>query len=95
MAGKSLLELKDLLRYRKKERGSVTAIANRLGQSNLITPDWLILTAKDMMPKPEHVSFPKPPKAPGISVINCIQSYASLKPGCTDMGVCICFHLNV
>jgi hypothetical protein len=48
-----------------------------------------------MMPKPEHVSFPKPPKAPGISVINCIQSYASLKPGCTDMGVCICFHLNV
>ncbi|XP_021918346.1 metastasis-associated protein MTA3 isoform X1 [Zootermopsis nevadensis] len=64
MAGKSLLELKDLLRYRKKERGSVTHIANRLGQSNLITPDWLILTAKDMMPKPEHVSFPKPPKAP-------------------------------
>lgn len=64
MAGKSVLELKDLLRYRKKERGSVTHIANRLGQSNLITPDWLILTAKDMMPKPEHVSFPKPPKAP-------------------------------
>lgn len=64
MAGKSLLELKDLLRYRKKERGSVTHIANRLGQSNLITPEWLILTAKDMMPKPEHVSFPKPPKAP-------------------------------
>jgi len=69
MAGKSLLELKDLLRYRKKERGSVTHIANRLGQSNLITPDWLILTAKDMMPKPEHVSFPKPPKAPGMSVV--------------------------
>jgi metastasis-associated protein MTA len=68
MAGKSLLELKDLLRYRKKERGSVTHIANRLGQSNLITPEWLILTAKDMMPKPEHVSFPKPPKAPGIPV---------------------------
>ncbi|XP_069673255.1 metastasis-associated protein MTA3 isoform X2 [Periplaneta americana] len=64
MAGKSLVELKELLRYRKKERGSVTHIANRLGQSNLITPDWLILTAKDMMPKPEHVSFPKPPKAP-------------------------------
>jgi len=80
MAGKSLLELKDLLRYRKKERGSVTHIANRLGQSNLITPDWLILTAKDMMPKPEHVSFPKPPKAPGMSVVaNYRQSYNSLK----------------
>jgi metastasis-associated protein MTA len=74
MAGKSLLELKDLLRYRKKERGSVTHIANRLGQPNLITPEWLILTAKDMMPKPEHVSFPKPPKAPGNSVsVNYIQ----------------------
>nr|CAD7599713.1 unnamed protein product [Timema genevievae] len=64
MAGKSVLELRELLRYRKKERGSVTLIANRLGQPNLITPEWLILTPKDMMPLPEHVSFPKPPKAP-------------------------------
>nr|CAD7394047.1 unnamed protein product [Timema cristinae] len=64
MAGKSVLELRELLRYRKKERGSVTHIANRLGQPNLITPEWLILTPKDMMPLPEHVSFPKPPKAP-------------------------------
>lgn len=65
MAGKSLLELKELMRYQKKERGSVTYIANRLSQSNLVTPDWLILTAKDMLPKPDRVSFPKPPKAPG------------------------------
>ncbi|XP_049778360.1 metastasis-associated protein MTA3 isoform X1 [Schistocerca nitens] len=64
MGGKTMLELKELMRYRKKERGSVTYIANRLGQSNLVTPDWLILTAKDMLPKPDHVSFPKPPKAP-------------------------------
>lgn len=64
MAGKSLLELKELMRYQKKERGSVTYIANRLSQSNLVTPDWLILTAKDMLPKPDRVSFPKPPKAP-------------------------------
>ena len=76
MAGKSVLELKDLLRYRKKERGSVTHIANRLGQPNLITPDWLILTAKDMMPKPEHVSFPKPPKAPGIVYIVFFSNYS-------------------
>ncbi|CAG2055039.1 unnamed protein product [Timema podura] len=71
MAGKSVLELRELLRYRKKERGSVTLIANRLGQPNLITPEWLILTPKDMMPLPEHVSFPKPPKAPGT--IYCMQ----------------------
>ncbi|KAK7863307.1 hypothetical protein R5R35_004379 [Gryllus longicercus] len=64
MTGKSVTDLKELLRYRKKDRGSVTRIANRLGQPNLVTPDWLVLTAKDLLPKPDHVSFPKPPKAP-------------------------------
>jgi hypothetical protein len=40
-----------------------------------------------MMPKPEHVSFPKPPKAPGISVAaNYSQSYTSLKPRYTERG---------
>ncbi|XP_066996463.2 metastasis-associated protein MTA3 isoform X3 [Anabrus simplex] len=69
VAGKSIVELKELLRYQKKDRGSVTRIANRLGQQNLITPEWLILTAKDMLPKPERVSFPKPPKAPDGSLV--------------------------
>ncbi|XP_063221938.1 metastasis-associated protein MTA3 [Bacillus rossius redtenbacheri] len=64
MAGKSMPELRDLLRYRKRERGSVTHIANRLGHANHVTPEWLVLTEKDLLPKPEHVSFPKPPKAP-------------------------------
>ncbi|KAK3932477.1 Metastasis-associated protein MTA1 [Frankliniella fusca] len=64
MTGKSLAQLKELLVYRKKDRGSVTAIATRLGQyKETVTPEWLILTDKDKMPKAEVVAFPKPPKA--------------------------------
>lgn len=66
MAGKTTAQLKELLLYRKKDRGSVTAIATRLGQyKETVTPEWLILTDKDKMPKAEIVAFPKPPSAPG------------------------------
>ncbi|XP_026478124.1 metastasis-associated protein MTA3-like isoform X2 [Ctenocephalides felis] len=63
MAGRTLPELKQLLVYRKKDRGSVTQIANRLGNPGTTVADWLILTLKENMPKPEKVSFPKPPIA--------------------------------
>lgn len=68
-AGKSLLELKQLLIYNKKERGSVTAIATRLGNPGPVTPAWLILSDKENLPKPERVAFPKPPKAPDGSLM--------------------------
>lgn len=69
MMGKSMVELKALLRWPKKERGSVTNIATRLGLARhheLIVPDWLAPTDKDKLPRQDRVSFPKPPKAPGI-----------------------------
>lgn len=69
MAGKSLPELKQLLVYRKKNRGSVTAIATRLGNPGNVVPQWLILTEKGSLPKPEKVAFPKPPKAPDGSLL--------------------------
>ena len=66
MVGKTVPQLKELLRYRKKERGSVTGIATRLGHyKETVTPEWLILTDKDKMPKAAVVAFPKPPSAPG------------------------------
>ncbi|XP_058061666.1 metastasis-associated protein MTA1 [Anopheles bellator] len=61
---RSSAEIKRLLTFRKKERGSVTHIANRLGNPGATVGDWLLLTPKDKMPKPEVVAFPKPPKAP-------------------------------
>lgn len=76
MVGKSVTELKELLRYRKKERGSVTQIATRLGLArnhDLIVPDWLAPTDKDKIPKSERVAFPKPPKAAGKKRINFIR----------------------
>lgn len=69
MAGKSLPELKQLLVYRKKNRGSVTTIATRLGNPGSVVPQWLVLTEKGALPKPEKVAFPKPPKAPDGSLM--------------------------
>lgn len=70
MTGKTADQLKRLLMFRKRNRGSVTAIATRLGNTgNLATAQWLILTDKDSLPKPEHVAFPKPPKAPDGSLL--------------------------
>lgn len=61
--------MKALLVYKKRERGSVTQIANKLGNPSTGPNEWLILTPKDKMPKPEVVSFPKPPKAPDGSLM--------------------------
>lgn len=69
MIGKSLAELKQLLIYRKRNRGSVTNIATRLGNPGNVTPQWLILTDKENLPKPDYVAFPKPPIAPDGSLL--------------------------
>lgn len=69
MTGKTLAELKQLRTYRKRNRGSVTAIANRLGRPCSVTPQWLILTDKELLPQPDKVAFPKPPKAPDGSLL--------------------------
>ncbi|XP_041969169.1 metastasis-associated protein MTA3 [Aricia agestis] len=54
-------------------RGPVGAVAARLA-TTLGTPaprthDWLVLTPRDRMPTPNHVAFPKPPKAPDGSLM--------------------------
>lgn len=50
-------------------RGPVGAVAARLaaahGGAVPRAHDWLTLTPRDRMPAPNHVAFPKPPKAPG------------------------------
>lgn len=68
-AGKSIADIRQLLTYKKRDRGSVTHIANRLGNPGSTVGEWLILTPKDKMPKPDVVAFPKPPKAPDGSLI--------------------------
>lgn len=67
--GKSTTDIHKLLVYRKKNRGSVTSIADRLGNPEPIEGDWLVLTPKDKMPQPEKVAYPKPPKAADGSLI--------------------------
>lgn len=66
---KSFADVRKFLIYAKKNRGSVTKIANRLGNPDPNESEWLILTPKDKMPQPEIVAFPKPPKAADGSLI--------------------------
>lgn len=61
--------MKSFLKYKKKDRGSVTLIANRLGNPATTGCEWLKLTPRELMPKPEKVAFPKPPKAPDGSLL--------------------------
>lgn len=62
--GKAFEEITKYMVYRKKNRGSVTKIANRLGNPEPNDNEWLKLTPKDKLPQPEKVAYPKPPKAP-------------------------------
>ncbi|XP_037805627.1 metastasis-associated protein MTA3 isoform X2 [Lucilia sericata] len=69
MSGKSATDIKNILLLKKKDRGSVTKIANRLGSPGIGPHEWLVLTPKDKMPKPDVVYFPKPPKGPDGSLL--------------------------
>ncbi|XKL66527.1 hypothetical protein PGB90_009947 [Kerria lacca] len=72
LANKSLIELKELFKYRRRNRGNVTSIATRLAISRnyeLVFPEWLTPTQKDKIPKSERIAFPKPPKGPDGSLL--------------------------
>lgn len=65
IVGKGYEELKELTKYKKKNRGSVTNIATSLAKGELIDPEWLAPTDKALIPRSEQISFPRPPKGPG------------------------------
>lgn len=69
IANVNITDMKAFLKYKKKDRGSVTLIANRLGNPATTGCEWLQLTPREQMPKPEKVAFPKPPKAPDGSLL--------------------------
>uniref|UniRef100_A0A0A9YZT3 Metastasis-associated protein MTA1 n=1 Tax=Lygus hesperus TaxID=30085 RepID=A0A0A9YZT3_LYGHE len=72
IAGKNIVELRSLLVYKRKDRGSVTNIATRLGLARnheLIVPEWLSPTPPEHIPRSERIAFPKPPKAADGSLL--------------------------
>lgn len=69
IASVNITDMKAFLKYKKKDRGSVTLIANRLGNPATTGCEWLKLTPRELMPKPEKVAYPKPPKAPDGSLL--------------------------
>ncbi|XP_058790957.1 metastasis-associated protein MTA3 isoform X2 [Phymastichus coffea] len=74
LAAKTPQELRLLGRApRPRLRPRVNDIATRLGDHPQPSKpgdwDWLLLTAPGMLKQPEHVSFPRPPKAPDGSLL--------------------------
>lgn len=81
ITGKSFDDIGKYMIYRKKNRGSVTKIANRLGNPEPCESDWLVLTPKDKLPQPEKVAYPKPPKAPdGTLLYERIPNKGEVEP---------------
>lgn len=81
ITGKSFDDIGKFMVYRKKNRGSVTKIANRLGNPEPCESDWLKLTPKDQLPQPDKVAYPKPPKAPdGTLLYERIPNKGEVEP---------------
>lgn len=77
LANKTPQELRVLARApRPRQRPRVNDIAARLGDHPQPSKpgewDWLLLTAPGMIKQPEHLFFPRPPKAPGKLFFLCL-----------------------
>ena len=55
------------------ERGTVVAVAHRLGTPEQECPEWLIALPKDELPQPERLAFTPPPKGEGMFHMKCSQ----------------------
>ena len=69
MKGYNEARVRTLNGFPAKSRVNMEVVIKRLGQTNIDTQEWLILTPKDKIPKPEKEAFPRPPKRPDGSYI--------------------------
>ena len=69
MKGYNEARVRTLNGFTAKSRVNMEVVIKRLGQTNIDTQEWLILTPKDKIPKPEKEAFPRPPKRPDGSYI--------------------------
>lgn len=53
----------------KKNRGTVVAVSYKLGTPLQECPEWLVATAKDLLPQPERLAFTPPARGEGMYTI--------------------------
>lgn len=51
------------------KRGTVVAVAHKLGTPEQDCPEWLIAAPKDQLPQPERLAFTPPPRGEGKSLL--------------------------
>ena len=57
--------IRKLNKFSKKSRSDVDTIVKKLGIEDFSVQDWLVLTPKDKIPKPEKEFYPRPQKRAG------------------------------
>merc|ERR1712241_1062494 len=62
MTGMSEKKVRQLNSFKEKKRVKMSIVVKRLGQENDEKQDWLVLTPKSKMAKPEKEFFPRPAK---------------------------------
>ena len=74
--------------FSERKRPPMDSVVKKLGQKDLKKQEWLVLTPRDQMPRPEKEFFPRPPKRDDGSYIydrvpvSC-ESDQWLKGGCS------------
>ena len=61
--------IKALNTFKSKTRVDMNAVVKKLGMNDFAKQDWLVLTARDKIPKPVIEFFPKPTKRPDGSYV--------------------------
>ncbi len=61
--------IRQLNQFSQHQRTPMSGVVKRLGQTNVAKQEWLVLTPKDKMPRPEREAFPRPQKRPDGSYI--------------------------
>merc|ERR1719266_2608136 len=69
MSGYSEARVRTLNSFNATVRVNMGVVVKRLGQKDDDVQEWLVLTPKDKIPKPEKEAYPRPPKRPDGSYI--------------------------
>ena len=78
MMGMNERKLRHLNAFKPKTRVKMDVVVKRLGQEDDSIHQWLVLTPKDQLPKPEKEAYPRPQKrSDGSYIYDRIPSYNS------------------
>lgn len=87
MVGLGEKKLRQLNTFYPRTRVNMGVVVKRLGQSDDSVHEWLVLTPKDQLPKPEKEAYPRPAKRPdGSYIYDRLPSYNAFAANASGAG---------